>query len=73
MQKIIKTVGDLRELVKSLESWTDDVNVIFEDRFNQYDVSTTRLAYDIHTNTLSIPCEKIGSILEGTHRVLGKD
>jgi len=70
--KTIETVKDLREWISRLSYLDDNVKVIFDDRFNQYNIDMNYI-YDHNTNTVSFQCEKVGSILEGTHRVLGKD
>jgi len=70
MNEIFK-LKDLKELVNQLSNFDDNTVLVFSDRFNDYAISKS-FSYDISENAITINCEKIGSVLKGTHRVLGK-
>ena len=69
--KEIKTLGELRELVKRLEGLSDDTSVDFANNFQQFSVEMN-YNYNVSTNSVVIPTKLDGSILQGHHRVLGK-
>lgn len=69
--KDIRTLGDLRELVKRLEGLSDSTIVDFANNFQQFSVEMN-YNYNVSTNSIVIPTKLDGSILQGQHRVLGK-
>ena len=68
--KAIKTLGDLRELIKWLDGLSDKTNIDFANNFQQFSVEEN-YNYNVYTNTITLPTKLEGSILKGTHRVLG--
>ena len=75
----IKTLKDLLDFTASLCDPVLQMNpealskleVVFTDRFNEYEVDDVILGVD--NNIIQISCRKKGSALEGFHRVMGKD
>ena len=66
----IETVQDLVNLAMKLgKNFGFDTKLCFTDRFNEYSLDDKIAGYS--NNVASISCEKIGSALQGTHRVLG--
>lgn len=67
----ITNLGELRELVKRLDGLSDATGIIFANNFQQFSVEEN-YNYDATSNTITIPTNLDGSILQGHHRVLGK-
>lgn len=66
----IRTLGDLRDFVKSLEGFRSDVILDFSSRFEEFELNS-EYKIDLANNIITIPTRLVGSILQGTHRVLG--
>ena len=67
---VIRTLGDLRDFVNSLQGFSDDVILDFSSRFEEFELSR-EYKIDVADNIITIPTRLVGSILQGTHRVLG--
>lgn len=66
----IKNLGDLTKFVNELNSvYNPSKKIIFSDRFNDFIIEGE---IDYVDDALSIPIAKVGSALQGSHRVLGK-
>ena len=66
----IETVQDLVNLAMKLgKNFGFDTKLCFTDRFNEYSLDDKIEGYS--NSVALISCEKIGSALQGTHRVLG--
>jgi len=66
----IVTVQDLLNLTLKLgKAFGYQTKICFTDRFNEYSLDDGIEGHD--KDVVSIRCEKIGSALQGTHRVLG--
>jgi len=66
----IKTLGDLRDFVKMLEGFNDNITLEFSNRFEEFELSS-EYKINLPDNIITIPTRLIGSALKGTHRVLG--
>jgi len=67
----IKTLSDLKQLVDGLlEHCPMDAKINFNNRFEEFIISKDWNYAPIY-NCINISCEKVGSVLEGHHRVLG--
>ena len=72
----ITNVNDLfflaEELKEEAAGNAENIKICFTDRFNEYAISADYNIVDTpEGKVVIIPCEKIGSALQGTHRVLG--
>ena len=72
----ITNVNDLfflaEELKEEAAENAENTKICFTDRFNEYTISADYNMVDTPEGKIVIiPCEKIGSALQGTHRVLG--
>ena len=66
----IETIQDLMNLAMKLgKNFGFDTKLCFTDRFNEYSLDDNIEGH--FKDVVSIRCEKIGSALQGTHRVLG--
>jgi len=64
----IKTIQDLVIFSSELLNKYGNKPICLTDRFTEYKLSGHADADDA---VINIDCEKIGSVLQGTHRVLG--
>lgn len=67
---IIRTLGDLRDFVESLEGFRSDVILEFSSRFEEFELNS-EYKIDLANNIITIPTKLVGSVLQGTHRVFG--
>jgi hypothetical protein len=66
----IETVKDLLKFAQQLSGSFDlSEKITLSDRFNEFYMS---FEIDYSDGSIVIPISKVGSALEGTHRVLGK-
>lgn len=66
----IRTLGDLRDFVKMLGGFNDNVTLDFSNRFEEFELSS-EYKVDLANNIITIPTRLVGNILQGHHRVLG--
>lgn len=66
----IRTLGQLRELVKRLDGLSNNTEIVFANNFQQFSVEEN-YNYDVANNIVTLPTNIDGSILHGHHRVLG--
>ena len=72
----ITNINDLFFLAEELKTEAagnaENIKICFTDRFNEYVINADYNIVDTaEGKVVIIPCEKIGSALQGTHRVLG--
>ncbi len=72
----ITSVNDLFFLAEELKTEAaenaENTKICFTDRFNEYTIDADYSIVDTaEGKVVIISCEKIGSALQGTHRVLG--
>lgn len=68
----VTTVQDLVDLAFDLaRRYGSSTKICFSDRFNEYAIGDDFGLSSMDSDTIMLSCEKIGSALQGTHRVLG--
>lgn len=53
---------------------SEKIKICFSDRFNEFVIDTDiTITETAEGKVITIPCEKVGSALQGTHRVFGSN